>query len=122
MSQVQFNLNISVVEPAPPLAEVVSSGDAIFTAGTAGSFILTGITGGVPPYQAAVDAASPNPLPDGLGVSIDADNNLVVSGTASAVVAAEPVLIDVTDSAGNSVLKATLNAATKGISAPPKPE
>lgn len=67
------------------------------------SVSLAAITGGQPPYAAAVDASSPNPLPPGLAVSIDGSNNLVVSGTPTTDGGPAPVLIDVTDSTGASV-------------------
>ena len=103
MSQVQFTVTVTVNAPVPPLAEGITSGSASFTEGVQSSQVLTQITGGVPPYTASVDAATPNPLPPGLVPSIDANNNLVLSGTPSAAGGPAPVLLDVTDSTGVSV-------------------
>lgn len=101
MAQVQFTVTITVA--SAPLAEGSSSGSANFVEGVPNSVVLAPITGGTPPYSASVDAASPNPLPPGLSVGIDVNNNLIVSGTASAAGGPAPVLIDVVDSAGASV-------------------
>jgi len=103
MAQVQFTLTLTVAVASAPLAEGASSGAASFTVGVPSSQILTPITGGVPPYNAVVDFNSPNPLPPGLAASIDANNNLVISGTATVAGGPAPVLIDVTDSTGASV-------------------
>lgn len=120
VSQVQFNLTVNIVAAAPPLAEGSTSGSATFTQGEAGSFVLTPITGGVPPYTASVDSASPNQLPNGVSASIDGDNNLVLSGTTSdPVEAGVVVVIDIIDSQGNSVAKA--NVSVGKINAPKPP-
>ncbi len=103
MSQIQFTATITI-NPAPqPLAESASAGDASFQVGVAGSVALAQISGGQAPYSAAVDAASPNPLPPGLELSLDASNNLVLSGTPTTEGGPAPVLIDVTDLTGASV-------------------
>ena len=108
MAQVQFTLTLTV-DPAPnPLTEGSLVGSATFVAGTFGSFILAPISGGVPPYSASVDAASANQLPTGLTVGIDAANNLIVSGTTPTAGGPADVLLDVQDSLGNSVAKATI--------------
>ena len=101
MAQVQFTVTITI--SGPPLAEGSPSGNASFQQGVAGSVILTPITGGVPPYTPSVDAASPNPMPPGLAASIDANNNLVISGTPTTEGGPAPVVIDVVDSLGASV-------------------
>jgi len=120
VSQVQFNLTVNIVAPPPALAESASSGDATFTQGQAGSFTLAQITGGQPPYSVAVDPQSQGQLPSGVSASIDADNNLVLAGTTSD----DPetgvaVLLDVTDSAGESVAKVEANV--RKVNAPPPP-
>lgn len=113
MSQVQFTVSITVTAPPPPpLSEGSSSGDASFVEGVQSTAILAPITGGVPPYTASVDAASPNPLPPGLNVGIDANNNLILSGAATSAGGPAPVLLDVVDSTGASV--ASVKAAVKG--------
>lgn len=109
MAQVQFTATVTVTAPAAPLAEGSSSGSASFVQGVQSSAILAPITGGVPPYSAAIDPTSPNPLPPGIAASIDANNNLVLSGTATAAGGPLPVLIDVTDSAGTSVASVKAN-------------
>jgi len=121
VSQVQFNLNVNIVAPPPPLAESASSGDATFTQGQAGSFTLAQITGGQPPYSVAVDPASPGQLPSGVSPSIDSNNNLVLAGTTSdAPETGVSVLLDVTDSAGQPVAQVAANV--RGINAPPAPK
>lgn len=100
MAQLQFTVTVTVNPPAPPpLAEGSTSGTAIFEQGKQATVVLTPITGGVPPYSAAVDAASPNPLPPGVTVGIDAQNNLIISGNASALGGPVPTLIAISDSA-----------------------
>jgi hypothetical protein len=96
MAQVQFTLTLTVA--APPLAEGATSGSATMQLGAAGSDVLTPITGGVPPYTATVDAASASQLPTGVTVGLDANNNLIVSGTPT-VAGSATILIDVKDSA-----------------------
>lgn len=108
MSQVQFTVSITITPAPPPLAESASAGNASFQVGIAGNAVLAAITGGTAPYAAAVDANSPNPLPPGLAVSIDSNNNLIVSGTPTTDGGPAPVLIDVTDSTGTSVAKAAV--------------
>lgn len=98
MSQVQFTATITVTPPSQPLAINPQAGPANFVVGVDSSVVLGVITGGVAPYNAAVDPASSNPLPPGLALSVDANNNLVISGAAAAAGAGD-VLIDVTDSA-----------------------
>lgn len=120
VAQVQFNLTVNIVAPQQPLAESASSGSVTFTQGEANSVVLAAITGGTPPYQAAVDASSPGQLPSGVVASIDSNNNLVLSGTTSdPLESSVAVVLDVTDSTGTSVAKASVGV--KGISAPPKP-
>src|SRR5208282_1606577 len=102
MAQLQFTVTITI---NPALAEGLTASTADFTEGEEGSVILTPITGGTPPYSAEVDAASPNALPAGLAVSIDAANNLILSGTPSVAGGPEPVLLDITDANGASVAK-----------------
>jgi hypothetical protein len=102
MSQVQFTLSLTVNPASVPLAESLSSGSAAFTVGTPNSVILAAITGGVAPYTPSVDPASASQLPPGLALSMDPDNNLIVSGTAT-VAGTGAVLIDVVDSQGTSV-------------------
>jgi hypothetical protein len=99
MSQVQFTLTLTVAPAANPLTEGASSGSDTMRQGvaTAGD-ILTPISGGQPPYSASVDPASPSQLPPGVTVGIDANNNLIVSGTPTASGTAT-ILIDVNDSA-----------------------
>ena len=123
VSQVQFNLNVSIVAPVQPLAESASSGDATFTQGQAGSFTLAQITGGQPPYSVALDPQSPAQLPSGVSASIDSSNNLVLSGTTSdAPETGVAVLLDVTDSDGQSVAKVAANVQRVNAPPPPKPE
>lgn len=109
MAQVQFTVTVTVNPAAPPpLAEGSTSGSAVFTQGTQATVVLTPITGGVPPYSASVDGASPNPLPPGVVVGIDANNNLILSGNPSAAGGPLPTLLDVIDSLGASVAKVTV--------------
>ena len=108
MSQVEFTVAITVAPAAAPLAEGASSGPAAFTVGVAGSVTLTQITGGVPPYAVAVDPASPTQLPPGITPSLDANNNLILSGTPT-VSGSATVLLDVTDSQGTSVASVKAN-------------
>jgi hypothetical protein len=108
MSQVQFTVAITVAPAANPLAEGSSSGSASFTQNVQGSIILTPITGGVPPYTAAVDPASPSALPAGLAPSIDASNNLILSGTPTESGSAS-VVLDAIDSQGNVVSQTRAN-------------
>jgi len=103
MSQVKFTLSLTVTGgTGSTLTVTPSSGSASFTVGTFASEILGAVTGGVAPYTASVDASSPNQLPSGLSLSIDSNNNLVISGTAT-VGGSGSVLIDVNDSAGNAI-------------------
>jgi len=108
MSQVQFNLSLTVTPAPQPLTEGNPSGSASLQQGVAASIILAPITGGTPPYSASVDPNSPNPLPVGVNASIDASNNLIISGTAQVSGGPLPVIIDVSDSAGASVAKASI--------------
>ena len=108
MSQVQFTVAITVAPAANPLAEGSSSGSASFTQGVQGSVILTPITGGVPPYSAAVDPTSPSQLPAGITASIDASNNLILSGTPTQSGTAS-VVLDAIDSQGNVVSQTRAN-------------
>jgi hypothetical protein len=103
MSEIQFTVTVTVNPAVPPLSEGSSSGAATFTQGVQSSVILTPITGGVPPYSASVDAASPNPLPPGVTAGIDANNNLILSGTPSASGGPLPTLLDVVDALGSQV-------------------
>ena len=103
MAQVQFTVTITVAPATQPLAEGSTSGTASFVQGIQSSTILTPITGGVPPYTAAVDPTSPNPLPPGITAGIDPNNNLILSGNVTASGGPSPVLIDVTDSQGTPV-------------------
>jgi hypothetical protein len=112
MSQVQFTATITITPPtAPPLAINPAAGPANFVVGVANSVVLGAITGGVAPYSAAVDTNSANPLPPGLALSVDVNNNLVVSGTAT-VAGAGDVLIDVADSA-SAAASAAVKAGLK---------
>jgi len=99
MSQVQFTLSLSVTAASQPLAITPPSGAATFVVGTASSSTLGAVTGGVPPYTPTVDAASPSQLAPGLSLSMDANNNLILSGTPTAA-GSGTVVIDVNDSAG----------------------
>lgn len=112
MSQVQFNVSITVLSSVPTLTVTPTSGSATFTQGVQGSVVLGAVTGGVPPYAVSVDAASPNLLPPGLSASIDTNNNLIVSGTPTAA-GSGPVTLDVTDSApvtSSSAVKANISS------------
>jgi hypothetical protein len=100
MAQVQFTVSVTVTAPAAPLAEGSSSGPASFVQGVQSTVILTPITGGQPPYTASVDAASPSALPAGITAGIDPNNNLILSGAATAAGGPASVLLDVIDSAG----------------------
>jgi hypothetical protein len=108
MSQVQFTVAITVAPSGPALVEGSSGGSAAFTQNVQGSVILTPITGGVPPYTASVDAASPSALPPGLTPSIDENNNLILSGTPT-VAGSASVVLDVVDSTGASVANVKAN-------------
>jgi hypothetical protein len=102
MAQVQYTLTLTVTPALPPpnpLTLGATSGSATLAQGTQGSDILTPVTLGVPPYSAAVDAASPSALPPGVTVGIDANNNLIVSGNASIAGGPSTIVIDVNDSA-----------------------
>jgi len=116
MSQVQFTVAITVAgsttPPPAPLAEGAPSGSAQFTVGVQASSILTPITGGVPPYTVNVDPASPSPLPPGIVAGIDPNNNLILSGTATAA-GSGSVLLDVVDSAGSTVAQAAFRHVSK---------
>lgn len=106
MAQVQFTLTLTVTPAAvsgPTLG--ATSGSATLQQGVQGSEILTPVTLGVPPYSASVDATSPSALPPGVTVGIDANNNLIVSGDASAAGGPSTILIDVNDSAPVSAVK-----------------
>jgi hypothetical protein len=109
MAQLQFTVTVTVnPAPPPPLSESASSGSAVLTQGASGTTILAQISGGVPPYSASVDAASPNPLPPGVSVGIDANNNLILTGTPTAAGGPLPTLLDVVDSQGAQVAKVTV--------------
>jgi hypothetical protein len=108
MSQVQFTVAITVAPTSTPVQEGSSSGSADFTQNVQGSITLTPITGGVPPYTASVDAASPSQLPPGITASIDPNNNLILSGTPT-VAGSASVLLDVVDSLGASVASVKAN-------------
>ena len=101
MSQVQFTLSLVVNPVGSSLAITPTSGSASFTQGVAGSSTLGAVSGGVPPYTPSVDASSPSQLPTGLALSMDSNNNLVLSGTPTAS-GSGTVLIDVNDTAGNT--------------------
>jgi hypothetical protein len=102
MAQVQFSVVITVAPATPPptpLTEGATSGTAAFTQGVPGSVTLTPITGGVSPYlPPTVDSTSPSQLPPGITASLDANNNLILSGTPT-VSGTATVLLDVNDSA-----------------------
>jgi hypothetical protein len=108
MSQVQFTVAITVAPAANPIAEGNASGSASFTQNVQGSVILTPITGGVPPYSVSVDPTSPSALPAGITASLDASNNLILSGTPT-VSGSASVLLDVVDSQGASVASVRTN-------------
>jgi hypothetical protein len=106
MSQVQFSVVITVTPstpPPPPLTEGAPSGTATFAQGVQSSVVLTSITGGVAPLVApVVDPTSPSQLPPGITASLDASNNLILSGTPT-VSGTATVLLNVNDSATPSV-------------------
>jgi hypothetical protein len=110
MSQAQFTLTLTINPVTPPPNPVVlgsPSGSDTETQGAQFTTILTPVTGGVPPYTASVDAASPNPLPPGVSAGIDASNNLIITGAAAGP-GTGTVLLDVVDSLGNSPAARTI--------------
>ena len=80
-TSVTQNLQVGVVVPATPIAQV---------------------TGGVAPYEYALDANS-GPLPPGVTFSEDGNGNIFLVGTPTAAgTSPSPVILDITDSAGAS--------------------
>jgi hypothetical protein len=117
MSQAQFQASISSTA-ANPVVITPTSGSAAFSVGQAQSFTLGAISGGVPPYSPSVDASSPNPLPAGLTLGVDSNNNLNVAGTTQTAFAAESVTIDVNDStSGQAQSQAEIASNAAAVSA-----
>jgi hypothetical protein len=98
MSQVQFSASFNVA--AAPLTVTPATQTFSLTVGTAvPTAPVAVVSGGVPPYSYALDAAS-GPLPTGVTFSEDGSGNISLTGTPTvAGSSTTPVLLDITDSA-----------------------
>lgn len=98
MANVQFTISFNIQAGAPlavspsQFTENATVGQAIEQANVAV------VSGGNPPYsQPTVDPSSPNQLPPGVSVSIDASGNISISGTPTAA-GTGTVILDIADS------------------------
>jgi hypothetical protein len=100
MSQVQFSAMFSVTAPASTLAVTPATGSFSLTVGTpVPTTTVAVVSGGVPPYTYALDAAS-GPLPTGVTFAEDNNGNISLTGTPTvAGTSTTPVLLDINDSA-----------------------
>lgn len=104
MSQVQLSVSFNVAAPAPPpLVVTPATANIDLTVGVpADGTAVASVTGGVAPYNYAPDPAS-GPLPDGVTFAEDGNGNITLAGTpTTAGASTSPVLLDITDSAGNT--------------------
>jgi hypothetical protein len=108
MSQVQFKATFEVapgtvgssLAVAPPLEDFPDLQVGVATDGTP----VATVTGGVPPYQYALDPNS-DPMPPGVNFAEDGNGDITLAGTpttAGDYGNVNGVLLDITDSAGNT--------------------
>lgn len=105
MSEVQFKATMEVAPAAAqPLAVTPSTEDfpSLQVGVEVADTVIAEVTGGVPPYNYALDANS-DPLPPGITFAEDGNGNISLDGTpteAGDFGGTNGILLDITDSAG----------------------